>query len=161
MHPSLKRAFILIGLCFAGLIFATVWTVNVATSSHTPPVEKDYYEKGLKYEAAIAEQRSMISKGYELQGAWLEGEVPIKVGKQKLQLKLLRQNVPIIGAKLRVRFEKSATDAFNRQAEFKELKPGTYEAELEIPISGPWSATVIAKTDEGAFERTKQLSIIR
>ncbi|EQA36159.1 FixH family protein [Leptospira inadai serovar Lyme str. 10] len=161
MHPSLKRAFILIGLCFAGLIFATVWTVNVATSSHTQPVEKDYYEKGLKYEAAIAEQRSMISKGYEFQGAWLNGEVPLRVGKQKLQLTLLKRNSPIVGATLRVRFEKSATDAFNRQSEFKELQPGIYEAELEIPMSGAWSVTVFAKTDEGAFERTKQLSIVR
>ncbi|EPG76072.1 FixH family protein [Leptospira fainei serovar Hurstbridge str. BUT 6] len=161
MHPSLKRAFILIGLCFAGLISATVWTVNVATSSHTQPVEKDYYEKGLKYEAAIAEQRSMISKGYELQGAWLEGKVPLTVGKQKLELNLLKHDSPIVGARLKIRFEKSATDAYNRQAEFKELKPGLYEAELEIPMSGPWSATVFAKTDEGAFERTKQLSVVR
>lgn len=161
MHPSLKRAFVLVAICFVGLISATIWTVRVATSSHTPPVEKDYYEKGLRYEAAIAEQKKMIALGYDFQADWFSGTAPLKTGKQTLRLLLYRNGSSVTDAKVRIRVEKSATDAYNRQASFRSISPGVYEADLEVPFSGDWTATIFAETKDGQFERSRLLRAIQ
>ncbi|HMV78284.1 MAG TPA: FixH family protein [Leptospiraceae bacterium] len=50
LHPSVKRAFILIGLLFLGLFAATAVTVKVAYSQESGLIDKNYYEIGLEYE---------------------------------------------------------------------------------------------------------------
>jgi hypothetical protein len=98
MHRSLKQAFTLIGIAFAILFTATFFTVRIAFAGHTPPVDPNYYEKGLKYDQTVASQKEMIAKGYELDASWSEKNRPLKPGKQNVSVRFFKGKDPISNA---------------------------------------------------------------
>lgn len=161
MHKSLKRAFILIGCTFAGLFTATFITVKIALAGHTPPVDANYYEKGLKYDETVFSQRKLLEEGYDLEASWLRNETELKTGKQILRAKFRKNNDGIAGAYVTLKLERSATDKFNRITELKEIFPGIYEGEIEIPFSGSWRTVLSAKLGNEQLEKTKQIRVLQ
>ncbi len=72
MHKSLKQAFLIIGITFLALFLATFITVRIALAGHTPPVDSNYYEKGLKYDQTVATQKAMLSEGYDFNAIFVK-----------------------------------------------------------------------------------------
>ncbi len=159
MHRSLKQAFVLIGITFALLFTATFVTVRIAVAGHTPPVDSNYYEKGLKYDQTVASQREMVKMGYELHTPWLSQPTSLKPGKQNISVRFQKGKESISGAQIQLKLERSASDTFNRTLLLKEIDKGNYSGELEIPFSGSWRISISAKTKEGLLEKTKQIRI--
>ncbi|TGJ98459.1 nitrogen fixation protein FixH [Leptospira langatensis] len=159
MDKSLKRAFLLIKLTFLGLFVATFFTVKIALAGHTQPVDSDYYEKGLRYDQTVASQKEMIASGYHFESPLLSELHPLKVGKQNILVSLKKGNEPITGADMEFRLERNATDSFNKTVVLKEIQPGNYSGELEIPFAESWRVEIKAKTKQGILEKTKQIKV--
>ncbi|EPG66607.1 FixH family protein [Leptospira wolffii] len=161
MHKSLKRAFFVVGASFLGMFVATFFTVKIALAGHTPPVDANYYEKGLKYDQTVFAQREMSANGYDLEADWFQKQSGLHPGKQKLQVKFVKNSKSVSGAKLEIRLERSATDAFNKKIELKETSSGIYEGETEVPFSGSWRAVISAKLGDQIMEKTRQIEVLK
>ena len=160
MDVSLKRAFWVIKIAFLALFVATFYTVKLALSGHTPAIDSNYYEKGLKYEQSILSQRKMIEAGYGFQADWIQNPKLLKSGKQELQLEFKHGKEKIKGAKIKVQLEKTATEKFNETITLKEITPGKYQGTLSIPFPGEWRVSVSAKIPEGTLEKTVSVKVI-
>ncbi|PJZ70457.1 hypothetical protein CH373_05130 [Leptospira perolatii] len=164
MHSSLKKAFILITLAFLGLFLATFFTVRIALSGHTGPIDKDYYEKGLNYENVIAEQKEMILKGYSFKidsSLLSSGVLELKKGKQNFAISLEKLGQPVSEANITLKIERSATDKFNQSVQLSEKKKGIYQGELNIPMTGVWQASLTAKTPEGMYAKGYTIQVVQ
>ncbi|TGN18765.1 FixH family protein [Leptospira idonii] len=159
MHVSLKRAFFFIGLTFLTLFLATAVTIKIALSGHTPPMDANYYEKGLNYDKAVASQKEMIAKGYDFEADWFQNQSSLRQGKQVITVRLKQNENPVSGAEVKLRWERSATDSFNVNSVLKETSNGKYTGEIEIPFAGSWRAVLTANTKDGSLEKTRQLRI--
>ncbi|MGJ4788331.1 FixH family protein [Leptospira koniambonensis] len=160
MDVSLKRAFWVIKFAFITLFVATFFTVRLALAGHTPAIDSNYYEKGLKYEQSILSQRKMIGEGYGLQADWIQNPKLLKSGKQELLLEFKHGQKSITGALIKVLLDKTATEKFNETIVFKELTPGKYKGALTIPFPGEWRVSVSAKIPEGTLEKTISIKAI-
>ncbi|BDA78660.1 hypothetical protein LPTSP3_g15900 [Leptospira kobayashii] len=159
MHKSLKQAFLLIGVTFLTLFLATFITVRIALAGHTPPVDSNYYEKGLNYDQTVATQKEMLSEGYDFEAAWFQKQTSLKPGKQTVAVKFIRGKETVSEADLKLKLERSATDSFNRTVKLKEISKGIYQGEIEIPFAGSWRAVLSANSKEGHLEKTRQIEI--
>lgn len=160
MDVSLKRAFWVIKFAFLALFVATFFTVKLALAGHTPAIDSNYYEKGLKYEQSILSQRKMIEKGYGFQADWIQNPKLLRSGKQELQLEFKHGQEKIKGAQLKVLLDKTATEKFNETISLKEITPGKYQGILSIPFPGEWRVSVSAKIREGTLEKTVSVKVI-
>ncbi|TGL58388.1 FixH family protein [Leptospira sarikeiensis] len=154
MDTSLKRAFLVIKIAFLTLFVATFFTVRMALAGHTPAIDSNYYEKGLKYEESILSQKKMIQNGYTFEGAWIQNLEKLKTGKQSLALDFLQNGKKIRNAKIVLQLDKTATAKFNQTVELKETSAGNYAGEILIPFQGDWRISLSAKIPEGELERT-------
>ncbi|GBF37306.1 FixH family protein [Leptospira johnsonii] len=159
MDVSLKRAFWVIKIAFLALFVATFYTVKLALAGHTPTIDSNYYEKGLKYEQSILSQRKMVEAGYGFQADWLQNPNIIQSGKQELQLEFKHNGQKIQGAHIQVQLDKTATEKFNETITLKEATPGKYQGTLSIPFPGEWRISISAKIPEGTLEKTVSLKV--
>ncbi|TGJ99451.1 nitrogen fixation protein FixH [Leptospira semungkisensis] len=160
MDKSLKRAFLLIKLTFLSLFVATFFTVKIALAGHTPPVDSDYYEKGLRYDQTVASQKELLASGYHFESNLLSDPNSLKVGKQNILIFLKKGEEPIRGADLEFRLERSATDSFNKILHLKEVSAGKYSGELDIPFAESWRIQISAKTESGTLQKTTQIKVL-
>ncbi|MEI1278467.1 FixH family protein [Leptospira venezuelensis] len=160
MDVSLKRAFWAIKIAFLAMFVATFFTVKLALAGHTPTIDSNYYEKGLKYEQSILSQRKMIENGYGFQADWIQNPGSLQSGKQELQLEFKHGQQKIQGAQIQVQLDKTATEKFNESVTFKETSPGNYKGILSIPFPGEWRISISAKTPEGVLEKTVSVKVI-
>ncbi|TGM98554.1 FixH family protein [Leptospira dzoumogneensis] len=160
MDVSLKRAFWVIKIAFLALFAATFYTVKLALAGHTPAIDSNYYEKGLKYEQSILSQRKMIEAGYGFQADWIQNPNVFRSGKQELYLEFKHGQERIKGAQIQVQLDKTATEKFNETIALKEITPGKYQGTLSIPFPGEWRISVSAKIPEGILEKTVSTKVI-
>ncbi|RME90051.1 MAG: hypothetical protein D6767_07450 [Candidatus Hydrogenedentota bacterium] len=66
MSPSLKKAFLLIGISFACLLAAVVLSLKIAYDSQTPPMTHNYYEKGLNYQKYIDMDKRAKKENFQI-----------------------------------------------------------------------------------------------
>ncbi|WP_411822480.1 FixH family protein [Leptospira sp. 'Mane'] len=159
MHKSLKQAFLLIIGTFLTLFLATFITVRTALSGHTPPVDSNYYEKGLNYDQTVATQREMLSQGYDFEADWFQKQSSLQLGKQNITVRFHKNAEPVSGAELQLKLERSATDSFNQIVALNEISKGTYGGEINVPFAGSWRIVLSAKSKDGNLEKTRQIRI--
>lgn len=149
----------MIKLAFLALFVATFFTVKLALAGHTPTIDSNYYEKGLKYEQSILSQRKMIESGYRFQADWIQNPNMIQSGKQEIQLELKHEGQKIKGAQIQVQLDKTATEKFNETINLKETSAGKYQGTLSIPFPGEWRISISAKIPEGTLEKTVSVKV--
>ncbi|TGM86679.1 FixH family protein [Leptospira licerasiae] len=159
MDVSLKRAFWVIKIAFLALFVATFFTVKLALAGHTPTIDSNYYEKGLKYEQSILSQRKMIEAGYGFQSDWIKNPNSLRSGKQDLLLEFKHGEQKIKGAQIQVQLDKTATEKFNESIVLQETSPGKYQGTLSIPFPGEWRISISAKIPEGILEKTVSIKV--
>ncbi|PJZ26374.1 nitrogen fixation protein FixH [Leptospira hartskeerlii] len=159
MDVSLKRAFWVIKIAFLALFVATFFTVKLALAGHTPTIDSNYYEKGLKYEQSILSQRKMIEAGYGFQANWIQNPSALHSGKQELELEFQHGQQKIKDAQIQVQLDKTATEKFNEIITLKETSPGKYKGMLSIPFPGEWRISISAKIPEGTLEKTVSVKV--
>ncbi|TGK12738.1 FixH family protein [Leptospira kmetyi] len=161
LHKSMKLAFAWIWIAFIALIAATVVTIRYANTGYTGPIEKEYYEKGLNYEKSILEQRKMLAEGYSYESILFSSNTGLKVGKNPIFIRFQKSGTPIVGAKLIVQIERSATDQYNQTVSLQEdsKNRGTYLGVLEFPESGRWILSLKGDVSGRILEKTHDLNI--
>ncbi|WP_367898898.1 FixH family protein [Leptospira sp. WS58.C1] len=159
MDVSLKRAFWAIKIAFLALFVATFYTVKLALAGHTPTIDSNYYEKGLKYEQSILSQRKMVENGYGFHGEWIQNPNLFRSGKQEIQLEFKQGVHKIKGAQIQVQLDKTATEKFNENITLKETSPGKYQGALTIPFPGEWRISISAKIPEGTLEKSVSVKV--
>ncbi|PJZ79060.1 FixH family protein [Leptospira neocaledonica] len=159
MDVSLKRAFWVIKIAFLAIFVATFYTVKLALAGHTPAIDSNYYEKGLKYEQSILSQRKMIEAGYGFQADWIQNPNSMRSGKQELQLEFKHYGQKIKGAQIQVQLDKTATEKFNETITLKEGTSGKYQGTLFVPFPGEWRISISAKIPEGTLEKTVTVKV--
>ncbi len=123
--PKRFYQFLILALLGSFLLFS-VWSAYRATNYGAQITDRDYYNKGLRYNSTILEKRAASVLGWQLD-AELQG--------QQLQLKLSDgKGNPVAGAQGQLVFFQKANA--NTSLALIETTPGLYLADLPPTVKG-------------------------
>ncbi|MCB1531154.1 MAG: FixH family protein [Rhodospirillales bacterium] len=131
------------------LVFLVVVCVNgffvyTAVTTHTGLVTKSPYEKGLSYNKKIAEARRQENLS-------LKQDVSFEAGRLRWQLRD-KQGRPILKVKANARFVRPVQEGYDFSLPLQEKGSGLYEAVVDFPLSGKWTARLDAQWDSQHYQ---------
>lgn len=159
LDPSLRKAMYVVLLAFVLLISATFYTVRLTFKHFEPVMDKDYYETGLNYEKAIADQKELTALGYKIKTNWDDltflPKNPIEI-KAELQL----HNEVVESSQGTVFIERNATTREAKTIPLQQDKtsPLSWSSMVLFPSPGSWNVILKLSIQEKTI--TKELKVI-
>lgn len=144
-----KRALIGI-LAFFGVVFtADGILITVGMNSHDGLVEKNYYQKGLHYDQSIQAKKRQAELGWAFALT-----PPPRTGQAPLEIRLTdAAGQPLSGLQVSASLRRPAQDGYDQDLQLQEVAPGTYRAEVNLPLAGLWDlhAQVRGSKDQATY----------
>lgn len=135
------------------MVGKSIATVMIAARDHTPPVERNYYEKGLVYGQAMKKRAELKEEGYSIEFSLPNGAKYLNVGPNSVDIRFLKSGNPVEDSQIKFRVTRAASDKLNQMPELKQVSPGHYRAEFDLAYSGEWFLEAFAKKGEIELEK--------
>lgn len=141
---------------FSIILIANIYLVYAAAKSYDGLVSANYYERGLKYNDVIQQEKRQRELGWnlDLSVAHLE--------KNKVLARIFladKNKLPIDTATAKLEFIRPTSAGRDMAVELDNAGKGVYTGEVILPFSGNWDVKVIAAKDNDRFEETKRIRI--
>jgi Predicted integral membrane protein linked to a cation pump len=137
-----KRVMIAL-LAFFGLVFTVDGIfIYLAATTKDGLVETNYYQKGLHYDDVVQLKKRQAELGWSF-----DLTPPAKNGPLEIHLKDA-QGKPLSGMRIAASLRRPAEAGFDQDLTLTEVAPGTYRAELTLPVSGLWDLKAQVRTAE-------------
>ncbi len=122
-------------LAFFGVVFAVDgFMIYLGASGQDGLVEKNYYQKGLHYNDVVQIKKRQAEMGWTFALAH-----PDKAGSGSLEFTLKdAQGQPLAGKRIDVSLRRPAQEGYDQNLTLREVAPGTYRAEVTLPLQGLW-----------------------
>lgn len=153
--------FILGGLLAMSVIAQGV-LVYVATRPDAPRPIKDYYERGLEWEADAAKLAASRRLGWSVSIDVPEGEAYTMAASRPVDLTVRdRDGAPVTGLTGRVLAKRPADTRLNGTSDLVELphEPGRYRTLARLSATGVWELSLDAHQGEVAFLYTERVTV--
>lgn len=127
-------------------MFGVVILVNgifmyFALSTHPGEIVGDAYNKGLRYNTTLADAARQQARGWRPELRF----IPRGPRTGFIQLHMKRADgSPVTGLEIQAMLRRPADSAHDRMIKFFPSDPGTYRAELTVPLSGNWDINLTA-----------------
>jgi nitrogen fixation protein FixH len=143
-------------IAFFAVVFAANWLlIYLAISGFEGLVEEDYYEKGLRYNDTVQQEKRL---GWKIELSFADDLKTTDSNKAKVVI-FDKAGMPIGGAKVKVVLRRPATDRFDR--EFEMVPSGcAYHGTLSIPVNGLWDLHVKAEKGGDRMEKNFRVRTI-
>lgn len=146
---------------FAVVFSANGFLIYQAISGFDGLIEENYYEKGLKYNEVIQQEKRL---GWRIELSFTDDLKASSANKAKVVI-FDKAGIPMGGAKVKVVLRRPATDRFDK--EFDLVPSGcAYHGTISVPTNGLWDLNVKAEKGNDGMEktfrvRTKETSGVR
>lgn len=129
-----KRVMIAL-LAFFGVVFTVDGIfIYLAATGKDGLVETNYYQKGLHYDDVIQIKKRQAELGWTF-----DVTPPAKDGSSPLEIRLKDgQGQPLSGMRIAASVRRPAEAGFDQTLTLTEVAPGTYRAEVKLPLDGLW-----------------------
>jgi nitrogen fixation protein FixH len=146
-----------VGLLSVSLTAATI-TVVAAVGDSSFAVEKDYYTKGLEWDAHVAQQRHNEELGWS---AEIGRGGPDAAGHGTLEVRLLdRVGIPLEGAQVEATYFHFTNKAGAVTVNLAAAKTaGVYAAAADLGREGLWSVALVVKAEGETFTAEQTLDL--
>lgn len=137
---------------FVVVFSANGFLIYQAISGFDGLTEENYYEKGLKYNDVIQQEKRI---GWRIELSFTDD---IKIGAENKAKVVIfdKSGAPVGGAKVRVVLRRPATDRFDK--EFDLVPSGcAYHGTISVPVDGLWDLYVKAEKGADRMEKTFRL----
>ena len=114
--------------------------MRIAASDPSFAVEPDYYQKAVRFDSTLAQERSNHELGWTA-----TSRIERVPGSGRVAVTIVdRAGTPVTDARVRVDARFNARAAEILTAELVESRPGTYEAPLDVKYGGEWEVRLDA-----------------
>lgn len=145
------KRFLFAFLAFFSVVFvADGIFVYIAMTSQDGLVEKNYYQKGLHYDDVIQAKKRQAELGWSF-----ELMAPAKAGTAPLEVRLTdAKGEPLVGKQVAAALRRPAQKGYDLDVTLEEVQPGTYRAEVQLPLQGLWDLKTEVRDaqDQATFE---------
>jgi len=155
VSSSMKKAFALIIGLFILLFIGTYFLFKVAFSVYTPPVQKDYFERGLYYKDTLKKIAEAEEAGWTLSIPGSERGVLPQKG--TLTVVLTSPKEELKTADVKVKIELPATQQGSQLLSMAPVdgKPGEFSVAYEVSMATKYEVYVSAAFNENKMLRKK------
>jgi len=136
-------------LFFVVQAVAFAWFYHVATRSFTGLVTEEAYEKGLRYNAVIAQAERQEQLGWTVRMEKAGGGVLISLND--------REGKPLSGARVRLWLVRPVQSGMDQRLEMTETAPGTYFTAVSVPERGLWEARAHVEKDGHSYQASRRM----
>lgn len=136
---------------------SNVAVMVVAKQDKAFAIEPEYYEKALRWDDTMAQERRNIALGWQASAALVLAR-PGRSGRLDIVLHD-RASRPVDGAVVTVEAMHNARASQRYHAALTEGAPGTYQAAIDAHRPGEWEVRVTAERGGDRFTRTLRLSV--
>lgn len=122
-------------LAFFGVVFtADGILIYLGSTSQDGLVTKDYYQQGINYNDVIQAKKRLAELG------WTQAVTPPeRTGVAPLEIRLVDgDGKPLVGKQVEAELRRPAQKGYDLTFALKEVAPGTYRADVTLPLSGYW-----------------------
>jgi nitrogen fixation protein FixH len=140
------KKFLLVFLAFFGVVFvADGIMIYLGTSGQDGLVEENYYQKGITYNDVIQVKKRQAELGWDFALSH-----PEKTGSGPLEVKLVdADGQPLTGKRVAALVRRPAQQGYDQNLSFEEVAPGTYRAEVSLPLQGLWDVKARIRDAQG------------
>jgi len=141
---------------FAVFITADIFMIYIAKKTWRGTVTEDAYEKGLKYNKVLLNNKKQQDLGYKGQLKYLYSSK----NNGKLLFALKNKNNDIVkNAKIKIKIVRPTQTGYDFESElFFNNKSGTYENNIEFPLAGLWKVEVQSFIGDDIFQYVKRIN---
>lgn len=122
-------------LAFFGVVFtADGIMIYLGATSQDGLVEENYYQKGITYNDVIQAKKRQAELGWDF-----ALNPPTKTGAHPLEVKLTDgEGKPLSGLQVAASLRRPAQAGYDQALTLVEVSPGTYRADVSLPLQGLW-----------------------
>ncbi|MBI5892383.1 MAG: FixH family protein [Deltaproteobacteria bacterium] len=141
---------------FSVILIVNIYLVYAAAKSYDGLVFANYYERGLKYNDVIQQEKRQRELGWNLD---------LSVGlseKNKVLARIFltdKNELPIDSATAKLEFIRPTSAGKDTVIELDNTGKGVYAGEVILPSSGNWDVKIMIAKGEDRFEETKRIRI--
>lgn len=152
-----RWALVPVGLLSA-MLLGLGWMAALASNDPGFALERDYYEKAVRWDEQRAQEENDLRLGYRLE---LASASPLSSqGEAELTLRLVdARGAPLRGARLSAEAFAVARSASSSALRFEEDVPGMYRARLSHARSGLWELRCTALRSGERFTHTLRVEL--
>lgn len=138
-------------------IAGNIWLVRVANSDPSFAVEEDYYERGVRWDAELAQRARNAELGWQLLATLSTGE---RGRGADLRVTLSDSSIaPILGATVVVRAVHVARANDPIEVTLRAAEAGQYSARVPIERPGLWELRIDVHHGDDRFTALKRLDV--
>lgn len=162
---SKKWLGVLIGMIALG-ISGSIVLISITLNNGPNLVDKDYYEKGRKFEATILQQmEARKALGWDMQlliPSTLVGEtITYLLGPSgTYQLMLKGRGVPLQGAQVTLFAYRPSDSKADFKVAMHEVAAGHYRGDLKFTLEGAWTLTAQARLGKDVSEVVRDVYVL-
>lgn len=131
-------------LAFFGVVFtADGILIYLGTTTQDGLVTKDYYQEGINYNDVIQARKRLAELG------WTQAMTPpAQAGVGPLEIRLAdAEGKPLAGKQVQAELRRPAQKGYDLTFALTEVSPGTYRADVTLPLSGHWDVKTQVRDD--------------
>jgi len=143
--------------------FVVVFTVNgimtyIALESWTGLETKDYYEKGIAYNKALAGARRQAALGWKVDVTF----TPTDAAHGRLSVAMHdKAGEALTDAQVRALFIRPTQEGYDSKIALTDFGEGRYGAEVTLPLPGQWDLVVLGTHDGVTYQSTQRIYLPR
>lgn len=154
--------------------FAVVVTVNVimmyfATTTFSGLAVNNAYERGVAYNSVIAQERAQEALGWtpdfqvtprDAAGGGTGTGAGTDTRPVSLSLTMIDpQGHPVDGLRVELMLMRPAQPGHDREVRLLPVGPGTYRADVELPMAGQWDAQIFTRRGDDTFRLRERMFV--